>query len=359
MTLPFPTFQHPVIAAPMAGGPSTPALVAAVSNAGGFAFLGSGYKTVEAVRSELAQTRELTPRSFGLNLFVPSRAKVDSDAVQRYLEALKPEAARYGVELGTPRYDDDGFESKVELAIEENIPVVSFAFGCPPADVIARLHARGTAVWVTVTELEEALIAERSGADALVVQGVEAGGHRGSYEDRDGVGEVGLLALLRVCARRVELPLVAAGGIGDGPGVAAVLAAGARAAQIGTAFLRCPEAGTSQPHRAVLETAGDARGRTRITRAFTGRRARGLVNRFMQAYDAGAPAAYPEIVHVTKPLRALGVQAGDPEILNLWAGQAHALSEAASAAELTVRWSVEARDALESTLARLRFADRS
>jgi nitronate monooxygenase len=354
--LPFPNFQHPIVQAPMAGGPSTPALTAAVSSAGGFGFLAAGYKKVDAVRAELQRTRELTPRPFGLNLFVPSQPAPDAAAVQRYLQSLQPEAAVHGAALGTPRYEDDAWADKLTLAIEERVPVLSFTFGCPARDVIERLHGHDIAVWVTVTELQEAVVAAQAGADALVLQGVEAGGHRGTFTDEDGSGEVGVLSLLRLCARNLSLPLVAAGGIADGAGVAAVLAAGAAAAAIGSGFLRCPEAATSAPFRRALARAAEQPTRTALTRAFTGRRARGLVNRFLAEHSRYAPSAYPEIHYVTQPLRAAAVAAGDSEQINLWAGQAHALAEELPAAVLVERWATEARAALER--AAERFARR-
>ena len=179
------------------------------------------------------------------------------------------------------------------------MPVVSFVFGCPAPDCDRRA-ARGAAptVWVTVTSPAEARQAEDAGADALVVQGYEAGGHRASFSDGDEAA-YGLLALLQLVGAHASVPLVATGGIATGRGVAAALAAGARAAQIGTAFLRCPEAGTSAVHRAALATAAP----TALTRAFTGKSARGIVNRFMREHGDAAPRAYPELHHVTAPLR--------------------------------------------------------
>jgi nitronate monooxygenase len=337
----FPELARPIVQAPMGGGPSTVELAAAVSGAGGLGFLAAGYKPVEAVQEEVAALRQRV-ELFGLNVFVPSTAAVDEGAVQRYVAELAADAARYGVELGEPRFDDDAWEAKLELAVSERVPVVSFAFGCPPAAVIARLQAQGTSVWVTVTSVEESIAARAAGPDALVVQGTESGAHRGSFTDDDSEG-LGLLALLRLAAREVDLPLVATGGIADGAGVAAVLAAGARAAQIGTAFLLCPEAGTSEPHRAALRAGGRP---TAVTRAFTGRRARGIANRFLTEHSASAPSAYPQVHHATVPLRAAARQAGDAETINLWAGQAYPLAEERPAGELVRRWSEEARRAL-------------
>jgi nitronate monooxygenase len=183
----------------------------------------------------------------------------------------------------------------------------------------------------------------------LVVQGLEAGGHRGAWRDPDVAEPLGLLALLRLVARAVDLPLVAAGGLGDGFGVAAALAAGAAAAQLGTAFLLTPEAGTSEAHRRAL-VEGRA---TALTRAFSGREARGLINRFLREHTAAAPAAYPHVNIATGPLRAAARAQGDPEALNLWAGQGHPLARAAPAAEIVRDLGTEARAALAQAGARV------
>ena len=184
-------------------------------------------------------------------------------------------------------------------------------------------------MWITITDAEEARAAAAAGAGALIAQGVEAGGHRGAFSD-DAPGDYGVLALLQVVRAVTDLPLVATGGIATGAGLAAVLAAGASAAQIGTAFMRCPEAGTHEVHRAALA----APGRTALTRAFTGRTARGIVNGFMRAHEGEAPHAYPAVHHVTSPIRAHGRAAGDPELVNLWAGQAHELIRDVPAGQL-------------------------
>ncbi len=337
----FPALAHPIVAAPMAGGPTTPALAAAVSGAGGLGFLAAGYLTAERLVDEIEQTLRVTDRPFGVNLFVPSASTARPDALAAYAAQLEPEAERLGVSLGEPRWSDDGWDAKVDVVLGLPPAVVSFTFGLPPASVVERLHERSIAAWCTVTTPDEAVRAAAAGADALVVQGAEAGGHRGSFVDTDGTG-IALLPLLRTVREAVELPLVAAGGIADGAGVAAVLAAGARAAQVGTAFLLCPEAGTSAVQRAAL--AGDAP--TALTRAFTGRSARGIANRFLLQHSAGAPAAYPEVHFLTAPLRAAARAAGDPDAVNLWAGQSYRLAEAAPAAELVLRWSTDARIAL-------------
>src|SRR3954447_3339861 len=256
--------ELPIVQAPLAGGPSTPELAAAVASAGGMGFVAAGYRTPDALRDAIDRTRALTGATarapalpagqVGVTLFAPTGAPADPDVVRRYAERLAPEAERAGVALGEPRFDDDWFDAKLEIALEAPVPAVSFTFGCPPAETIARVRESGREAWVTVTDADEARAAADAGADALVVQGVEAGGHRGSFADREDRFDSGLLALLQVVAARVDLPLVAAGGIATGRGVAAVLAAGASAAAVGTAFMRCPEAGTSAPHREALAT---------------------------------------------------------------------------------------------------------
>jgi nitronate monooxygenase len=215
--------------------------------------------------------------------------------------------------------------------------------------VFERLHAAGADVWVTVTSPDEAATAADAGADALVVQGIEAGGHRGGFSDPPSGEELGLIVLLRLVSRRVNVPLVAAGGIADGACIAAVLAAGAAAAQIGTALMLAPEAGTSAPQRAAHAQPGA----TALTRAFSGHQARGIVNRFMREHDADAPVAYPDVHHLTTPIRAAARAAGDPDAINLWAGQAHELALELPAAEIVRRFAEQARQSAAATAARL------
>jgi nitronate monooxygenase len=338
----------PIVQAPLAGGPSTPELTAAVSGAGAFGFLAAGYKTPDAVRDELRALRSTTPEPFGVNVFVPGSAP-EPAAYESYVEGLRVEAEAHGVKLGEARFEDDAWDAKLELLVADPVAVVSFTFGCPEGDVVGRLHAAGSEVWVTVTDVAEAQEAAGAGADALVVQGVEAGGHRGSFVDGDGAGDYGLLALLQLVRAHVELPLVASGGIATGGAVAAVLCAGADAAQIGTAFLRTPEAGTARAHREALAEPAP----TRLTRAFTGRQARGIVNRFLREHSAEAPIAYPNVHHATAPLRAAGRTAGDADVLNLWAGQAHELAPEVPAAELVATLASEAAASLDDARRRL------
>jgi nitronate monooxygenase len=306
----------------MAGGPSTVELAAAVSDAGGLGFLAAGYRGAEDVREEI---RALRGRPFGVNLFVPGRPEVDEAAVEAYVASL-------GDGAGVARFDDDGWRAKLDvLRDSEPAPVVSFTFGCPPLCEVRALQAHGSEVWVTVTSVAEARAARDAGADVLVLQGLEAGGHRGTWVDGDAEALPLLPLLGDVVSAEIGLPLVAAGGVAHAAGVEAVLAAGASAAQVGTAFMLAPEAGT---HPALREAIASDRP-TALTRAFTGRLARGIVNKFMTDHPS-APIAYPHINHATAPLRAAARARGDADGFNLWAGEAHALARPRPAAETVV-----------------------
>lgn len=333
--------EVPIVGAPLAGGPSTPELTASVSGAGGFGFLAAGYKTAQEVRVDIEAVRTKTQRPFGVNVFFPVHLDIDDAAIAAYVQSLDGEARRYSVACGEPRWSGDEWEEKLELVARERPAVVSFTFGCPDRATVQRLQANGIAIWCTVTRPAEATVAAAAGVDALVVQGAEAGGHQASFDDTD-TAPIELLPLLRLISKATDLPLVAAGGIADGRGVAEAIAAGAAAAQIGTALMLTPEAGTSAPQRAALK--GDAP--TSLTRAFTGRRARGIVNRFMREHDTTAPKAYPQIHYATAPLRAAARAAGDADGINLWAGQSYRLAEAEPASELITRWGADARRAL-------------
>ncbi len=332
----------------MAGGPSTPELAASVSTAGGLGFLAAGYKTAAAARDDIAALRNRSNLPFGVNLFVPSASSTGlDDRLASYLRELADEAERYGVAFGEPRHDDDDWEAKLDLVEDEDVAVVSFTFGCPPAGVLGHLAQVGIETWVTITSPAEASEAVRAGADALVVQGMEAGGHRGTFTDNPNNEGLGLLALLALVRDATDVPLIASGGIMTGAGVAAVLCAGASAAQIGTALMRTPEAATSPAHRSALAGAG----RTGLTRAFSGRLARGIVNRFQREHSESAPQAYPEIHHVTSPLRAEARRRGDGDGFNLWAGQAFPLGTEAPAHVVVAQLGADARATLQHAAA--------
>ena len=323
--------RRPVVVAPMAGGPSTPGLVVAATAAGALAFLGAGYKTAAALRAEMDAVRAGTGAPFGVNVFVPGAPAADRTALARYLAELEPEAAALGVRPGAADWDDDDWDAKLAALLAAPPAVVSFTFGCPAEDVVAALRAAGSQVWVTVTASDEAAVAAARGADGLCVQGPEAGAHRGTFSAPATPPAVPLHQLLRDVAAVTALPLIAAGGIMSHADVRAAMAAGAVAAQCGTAFLRCPESGAQPLHKAAL--ADPAFTATAVTRAFTGRPARGLVNRFMLDHP-DAPPAYPEVHFATRPLRAAAAAAGDTGRMNLWAGEGYRAATERPAAEI-------------------------
>jgi nitronate monooxygenase len=325
--------SHPVVLAPLAGGPSTPELTAAVVDAGGFGFLAAGYLTAEELRERLARIRSLTSGAFGVNVFVPGRPS-RRGPIEAYAERLVPEAAALDVDLGQARFDDDDWDGKLAVLLEDPPAAVSFTFGCPPGPVIRRFHDAGAEVWSTITTPEEAKTAESAGADVLVAQGSEAGGHRATWRDDDPyIRGIGLLALVQLVRAHTAAPVVAAGGVATGRGIAATLAVGAAAAAVGSGFMLCPEAGTAEVHRAAL--AGDAP--TALTRAFTGRMARGIRNRLLDELTDVAPSGYPEIHHLTAPIRQAGREARASDVVNLWAGEAYQLAAAAPAASVVAR----------------------
>jgi nitronate monooxygenase len=340
----------PIVQAPMAGGVSTPALAAAVSEAGGLGFLAAGYLTVEALRDQIRAVRRLTGRPFGVNLFVPGDPAADQEALARYRDRLEAEAALYGAELGKAMADDDGWAGKLAVVREARVPVVSFTFGCPSPATIANLKRFVSTVVVTVTSAAEARLATEAGADVLCVQGFEAGGHRGTFTNTARIDDLGLLPLLRRVCAVTGLPLIAAGGLARGRDVAAVLVAGAAAAQLGTVFVACPESGANPLYKAALTN--PVFPGTAVTRAFSGRAARGLVNRFVLDHSEGAPVAYPHVHHMTKALRAAAARAGDAEAMSLWAGQGHVFAREIPAGELTRALAADARSALVEALRR-------
>lgn len=326
MTLPC---DLPFVQAPMAGGPSTPELAAAVASAGGFGFVAGGYLSPAALNDAIAQTRALTTHPFGVNLFVPSHPS-EREPIDAYAEALRPEADRLGVALGDARWDDDGYPAKLDVVTELRPHLVTFTFGCPGVDEVARLHAAGVQVGVTITAADEVALAEAAGADLVLVQGTEAGGHQGGLGDHE-PNRTPLLDLLAAVRGRTSLPLIGCGGVMDAAGLRAAADAGAVAAACGTALLCTPEAGTSAVHRrALLSQRFDG---TVLTRAFSGRYGRGLANRFAREHP-DAPRGYPEIHHLTSPLRAAARRAGDADVPNLWAGTGWRSARTVPAAEI-------------------------
>jgi nitronate monooxygenase len=261
----------------------------------------------------------------------------DREAFRRYAAALQPEADKYGIDLSgaEPVEDDDGWTDKVSLLLERPVPVVSFTFGVPAPAVIAALRRAGTITVQTVTSAAEAKQAEQAGVDALAVQASAAGGHSATLTPGHLPADVPLPALVASVRAGTSLPIIAAGGVATSADVAAALGAGADAVMVGTVLLRSEESGASAVHQAALVDPG--RGPTILTRAFTGRPARALPNRFTGAYHAIAPAGYPALHHLTSELRKTAAAAGDPELVHLWAGTGHRQATPDPAAAILTR----------------------
>jgi nitronate monooxygenase len=308
----------PVLAAPMAGGATTPALVTAAGQVGGLGFLAAGYKTAEQLHKQVSEVRAATS-VFGVNLFAPGPLPADPAEYRRYAEALRPLAERYQVELPPePVEDDDQWEQKLDVLRRDPVPVVSFTFAIPPRQVIDSLRSGGSVVAQTVTNAAEARAATEAGADMLIVQGWAAGAHSATLTPSRFPEPIPLTELVAMIQDATTIPLMAAGGLATPAQVAAAIHSGAQAVMVGTALLRTAESGASAVHRAAI--ADRSPRETVLTRAFTGRPARGIRNQFIDRYDAIAPSGYPAVHHLTSPVRKAAAAAGDPGAVHLWAG---------------------------------------
>jgi len=328
----------PIIQAPMAGV-STPALAAAVSNAGGLGSLGVGAMDAEAARKAIADTRALTSKAININLFCHTPAQADSQRELAWLDYLASVFAEFGAK--PPESLREIYQSfqtdkaMLQMLLEERPAVVSFHFGLPDAAKIRALHDAGIYLMASATSREEARLIEAAGIDAIVAQGIEAGGHRGVFDPKQYDEGLGTMALVRVLVRETRLPVIAAGGIMDGAGIAAALALGAAAAQLGTAFVACPETSSDAAYRAILASAQTPP--TTLTQAISGRAARGFTNRFTAlGMAAGAPAApdYPIAYDAGKALHAAAKAQGSAAFAAQWAGQAVPLARSLPAADL-------------------------
>jgi nitronate monooxygenase len=339
--------RHPVIQAPLAGGGDTPALVAAVCEAGALGFIGASYLTPRQIAEASQAVRARTGHPFGVNLFAPLPAPEAPREPGRALERLEA----FYAELALPRPElptlaADAFAEQLAAALESGAAVFSFTFGVLPASALEAIKARGMFVMGTATTVEEAVALEQAGVDAIVTQGSEAGGHRGTFAGAFEAGLVGTMALVPQVVDAVRVPVIASGGIMDGRGIAAALALGASAVQMGTAFLTCHEAGIPDAYKeAILGAHEDG---TRLTRAFSGRPARGIVNRFMTEIDRTPEAILPFPLQntLTRPLRSAAARQGRAEFLSLWAGQAVRLARRQSAADLVARLAKETEEAI-------------
>lgn len=343
-SLPALSLEHPILLAPLGGGPSTPELVAAVADAGGFGFLGAPYLTAEAIRDAVRRIRALTSRPFGINLFAGGWSRGRPGESPGALALLAGPHARLGLPPPVlPDVPPDPFPAQLEAALEARPAAFGFTFGIPPPEVMRELRARGILAFGTATCVREARMLADAGADGVVAQGAQAGGHRGTFAVPLEEGLVPTLDLVARIRAAVSLPVIAAGGLMDGADVRAALDAGAAAAALGTAFLACPESGASPAYkRALLAGPGD---RTVLTRAFSGRWARGLPNAFTAAGEAHPEAIlpYPAQNQLTRAMRQAAAQRGDAELLSLWAGEGVARIRALPAGELVRALAAELR----------------
>lgn len=326
----------PLVAAPMAGGPATPALVLAAAEAGGLGFLAGGYKTPDQLAAQIIEVRGGTSR-FGVNLFAPNPVPVDPDAFVRYAAALRGLASTYDITLDgvAPLEDDDNWDAKVDILVNDPVPIVSFTFGLPPADLVHRLQKAGSLVFQTVTSPAEADQAAALRVDGLVVQSYKAGGHSGTLTPAVPARKIPLTTLLDQVRSTVQLPVWAAGGVSTPAGVRDALEHGAEAVAVGTVLLRSPESGASETYKAGL--ARPNRTETIVTTAFSGRPARALRNRFVDQFHPLAPSGYPAIHYLTSPIRKAAAAAGDVDSINIWAGTGYSDSTEEPAADILRR----------------------
>jgi nitronate monooxygenase len=327
--------EHPIIQGPMGGGPSTPELVAAVSNAGGLGSLGAAYLTPDQITDAIRRIRSLTSRPFNVNLFAGGWDANPQFDPAPMIDLLSEVHEKLGIPLPTPPTPKlDPFPAQFEAVLDARPPIFSFTFGIPDRDAMSRLKSRGIAILGTATTVDEARTLEQAGVDAIVAQGSEAGAHRGTFLDSFESSMVPTLDLLRATVNAVRLPVIATGGLMDGRDVATAISAGAAAAQLGTAFLVCPESGASETHkRAILAAQADT---TVVTRAFSGRPARGLKNAFITCLDGkqNLILGYPLQNALTRTMRTAAAEQGIPDYLSLWAGQGVARARAMPAADL-------------------------
>ena len=338
--------RHPILQGPMTGS-DTPALAAAVSQAGGLGMLGCGMRSPAAMAEAADAVRQATDRPFGMNLFVLKTPSPDDATVKKAMERLAPLYAEFGLEPKVPAQWCEDFEAQFEALLAQKPAVASFTFGILTKEQVDRLHAAGSYVIGTATTVAEAEAWQAVGADAVCASGMEAGGHRGTFLDDFQASIIGTLPLVAECAQRLTVPVIAAGGIMTGRAIAAAQALGAQAVQMGTAFLVCPESGIGPAYREAMSRAVATD--TRCTRIFSGRHARGIVNTMMERLaelEQDIPE-YPVQNALTGALRKAAASAGRADYLSLWAGQGVAAARVLPAAELVQTLASELREATQ------------
>lgn len=338
--------DYPIIQAGMAGGPTTPELVAQVSKAGGLGTLGAAYLTPEKLRKDILSIREQTDKPFAVNLFA-GNPKDDFSRLEQVQQALHPVYTELGIEKpGTSFQSPDFGEEQFRICLELAVPIISTAFGCLTPIQMTAAKDQGVLVITMATTVEEAIQAQAAGADAIVAQGSEAGGHRGSFsfERHSMGGQVGLMALVPQVVDAVDIPVIAAGGIADGRGLVASLALGAQAVQVGTRFVAAKESGAHAVYKqAIFDSTEES---TVMTKSFSGRPARGIYNRFIKQFELSGtkPLPFPSHNTVTKEIRGTAAKTGNPDFMSLWAGQAtRSLTHEEAAADIVASMMAQAR----------------
>lgn len=332
--------EHPIIQAPMAGGITTSELVAAVSNAGGLGMIGAGYMTPLQLKEQIKEIRKLSSHSFGVNLFVPTEFHAKENEVKSANQLLNPIREKLNVppkeHVEIPSFTDalKKFNEQIKVIIDEKVPICSFTFGLPSKALIAELKQHQMGLMGTATSVKEAIAVEESGMDLVVVQGSEAGGHRGGFMNNGHEGLIGLMSLIPQVADSVNIPVIAAGGIMDGRGLMASICLGAQAVQMGTAFLTCMESGAHPVHKDAILNASDDE--TVVTRSFSGKWARGLVNPFienMKEHENDLPE-FPVQNSLTQDIRKASSSQNNKDFMSLWSGQSPRLAKNQSVANL-------------------------
>lgn len=332
--------KYPIIQAPMAGGVTTPRLVSEVSNAGGLGMIGAGYLNPAQTLEQIREVRQLTSNYFGINLFVPNEfhaSENDIHSSNELLQTIREKLEIYQSETqAIPDYHQitESFHEQIRVVMEEKVPVCSFTFGIPSEEVIAQLKQHPIILVGTATTVREAVEIEKKGMDIVVVQGSEAGGHRGNFIHGFQESLVGLMSLIPQVVDHVSIPVIAAGGIMDGRGLIASLCLGAKGVQMGTAFLTCDESGAHTVHKqAILDAAEE---QTVLTRTFSGKWARGIKNTFMLEMDKHETSLpdYPVQNVLTQAIRKAASAQNNPEFMSLWSGQSPRLAKSQTAASL-------------------------
>ena len=332
--------EYPIIQAPMAGGVTTSKLVAEVSNFGGLGMIGAGYMTPVQIREQIREIKQLTSNPFGINLFVPNEFKVTENEIKSANQFLNPLRQQLNLHQNDnfeiPNFNNilEKFIEQIKVVIEEKVPICSFTFGIPSKEVIAELKQSNIILMGTATTVREAVENEKAGMDIVVVQGSEAGGHRGSFIDGNQESLVGLMSLIPQVVDTVSIPVIAAGGIMDGRGLIASICLGAKGVQMGTAFLTCIESGAHMVHKeAILNTNED---QTVLTRSFSGKWARGIENKFileMQKHERFFPD-FPVQNTLTQDIRKSSSAQNNQDFMSLWSGQSPRLAKSQTAQSL-------------------------